>query len=270
VTSDLADRLASVRAAGAKAFIPYVTAGLPGVDGQLLRDLAATGADAVEVGIPFSDPVMDGPVIQEASRLALAARATPAGSLALVRDAGLDIPVAVMTYLNPVLAHGEGRFVEDAASAGVTGVIVPDLPVDEAGRWIELCRRAGLATVFLAAPNSSPDRLREVAGASRGFVYCVSTLGVTGAREHLSEDAREVVEAIRVLTDTPLLLGVGVSTPAQAAEACAFADGVVVGSALMALLLEGRRSDFLERAGAFRAAVSPARERAGRSGTGGG
>jgi tryptophan synthase alpha chain len=265
VTADLEARLASVRSAGRKAFVPFVTGGFPGVDDRLLRDLAATGADAVEVGIPFSDPVMDGPVIQEASRRALAQGATPAGSLALVRRAGLDVPVAVMTYLNPVLAYGEERFVEDAADAGVTGAIVPDLPVDEAGPWIDLCRRAGLATVFLAAPNSSPDRLRKVAGASRGFVYCVSTYGVTGTRARLSDDAEGVVQAIRPLTETPLLVGVGVSTPEQAAQACAFADGVVVGSALMALLLEGRRDGFLERAEAYREAVSPDRSGTERS-----
>src|SRR5205823_8547747 len=155
------------------AFVPYVTGGLPGVDAASLRSLAETGADAIEVGLPFSDPVMDGPVIQEASRRALEAGATARGVFDLVASANLAVPVAVMTYLNPVLAYGQDRFVGDAAAAGVSGVIVPDLPVDEADEWIAICGSHGVAPVLLAAPNSSPERLRLIAGLSRGFVYCV-------------------------------------------------------------------------------------------------
>ncbi len=255
MTAPLREALPALRAGGGKAFVPYVTAGLAWVDAALLRGLEAAGADAIEVGIPFSDPVMDGPVIQEASRRALEAGATPARALALVREAGLGIPVAVMTYLNPVLAYGERRFLDDATAAGVSGAIVPDLPVDEAGGWVERCRGAGVAAVFLAAPNSSPTRLVAVASASEGFVYCVSTYGVTGAREDLAASARSVVDAVRPLTDTPLLVGVGVSTPEQAREACAFADGVVVGTAIVEPLLRGRPDETLERARAFRAAT---------------
>jgi len=243
------------REVGGKAFVPYVTGGAPGVDAGLLRALEAVGADALEVGIPFSDPVMDGPVIQEASRRALAAGTTPSRVLALVAEAGLGIPVVAMTYLNPVLQRGLGPFLAEARGAGVSGVIVPDLPVDEAGEWIAACAEAEVAPVFLAAPGSPPERLRRVAAASRGFVYCVSTYGVTGARDELAGTAEEVVRALRPLTDLPLLVGVGITTPAQAAGACGFADGVVVGSALVRPLLEGDEEGAVHLAAAFRGAV---------------
>jgi tryptophan synthase alpha chain len=235
--------------------VPYVTGGAPGFDAGVLRGLEAAGADAVEVGIPFSDPVMDGGVIQEASRLALEAGATPERVLATVAEAGLAVPVAVMTYANPVWHLGPDRFLAACASAGVSGVIVPDLPVDEAAGWLDTCGRAGLAPVLLAAPGTGDARLTEIATASRGFVYCVATYGVTGARERLAETASELVARLRPLTDRPLLVGVGIGTPEQAAQACGFADGVVVGSALVGSLLEGDRTGVLGLADAFRAAI---------------
>src|SRR5205085_2196982 len=164
---------------GGRVFVPYVTGGLPSVDAELLRGVAKAGADAIEVGIPFSDPVIDGGVIQTASRLALEAGATPGNVLETIAEAAVDVPVVVMTYLNPVHAHGEETFLREAVEAGVSGVIVPDLPVDEAAGWIEACSEADVAPVFLAAPGTSEERLREVAAASRGFVYCVATYGVT-------------------------------------------------------------------------------------------
>ncbi len=252
----LAPALAGVRAGGGKAFVPYVTAGLKGVDAGLLRSLQEAGADAVEVGIPFSDPVMDGPVIQEASRRALAGGASLVGAWALVAEAALDIPVVAMTYLNPVLTRGEGSFLSEAVEAGVSGVIVPDLPVDEADEWTRQSRSAGIASVFLAAPNSPAERLARVATASEGFVYCVSTFGVTGSRAELAGSARGLVETMRPMTSTPLLVGVGISTPKQAAAACEFADGVVVGSALVKCLLEGDGAGMLKLASAFRAALA--------------
>ncbi len=254
MSASLEDTLLQLRLDGWKAFVPYVTGGLEGVDAAFLRTLQEVGADAVEVGIPFSDPVMDGPVIQEASRRALLAGTTVGDVLALVAGAGLEAPVVLMTYLNPVLAFGEAAFLEEAAAAGVAGVIVPDLPVDEAGEWMEACGLASVACVFLAAPNTSPERLEAIARASRGFVYCVSTYGVTGRRQELAGSAREVVEALRPLTEHPLLVGVGISNPEQAAEACGFADGVVVGSALVKPLLEGDQRKSLRRAEDLRAA----------------
>jgi tryptophan synthase alpha chain len=197
---------------------------------------------------------MDGAVIQEASRRALEAGTTPDDAFALVRDAraaGLSIPVAFMTYLNPVLAVGGERFLEDGADCGGSGMIVPDLPVDEAASWLDACAERDVAPVLLAAPNSSPERLRVIAAGSRGFVYCVATLGVTGSREQLSASAEAVVSALRPMTKTPLIVGVGISSPEQAAAACVFADGVVVGSALMEPMLAGDRQETLARANAF-------------------
>jgi len=252
---DLEPTLRSRLDAGGRAFVPYVTGGLAGVDAELLRGLEESGADAIEVGIPFSDPVMDGPVIQEASRRALVDGATPSSVLGSIKEAGLDVPVAVMTYANPVWHLGHQAFLDACVDAGVTGVIVPDLPVDEARDWIAACVRASVAPVFLAAPGTSDDRLRAIGDASRGFVYCVATYGVTGARDRLAETAAELVGRLRPLASRPLLVGVGIAEPSHAAEACAFADGVVVGSALVRPLLDGDTVTALGLARAFRAAT---------------
>jgi tryptophan synthase alpha chain len=164
--AELERALRATRDSGGRAFVPYVTGGLPGVDADLLRALEASGADAVEIGIPFSDPVMDGGVIQEASRLALEAGATPGGVLGTIKEAGLGVPVAVMTYVNPVYRRGLDAFLEDAVAAGVSGAIVPDLPVDEAAEWLGAAERAGVDAVMLAAPGSSAARLRSITSAS--------------------------------------------------------------------------------------------------------
>jgi tryptophan synthase alpha chain len=252
---DLEPSLRSRLDAGGRVFVPYVTGGLAGVDAELLRGLEVAGADAIEVGIPFSDPVMDGPVIQEASRRALEDGATPSSVLGTIKEARLEVPVAVMTYANPVWHAGHQEFLDACVDAGVSGVIVPDLPVDEAGDWASACRRASVAPVFLAAPGTSDDRLRAIGETSRGFVYCVATYGVTGARDRLAETAAQLVGRLRPLTGRPLLVGVGIAEPAQAAEACAFADGVVVGSALVRPLLEADPPAALALARAFRSAA---------------
>jgi len=252
---DLEKALRERRDAGGRAFIPYVTGGFPGVDPSLLRALQDAGADAVEVGIPFSDPVMDGGVIQEASRLALEAGARPSQILETIAEARLQVPVAVMTYVNPIYRHGFEAFLVEAENAGVGGVIVPDLPVDEAGDWTIACAAHGVASVQLAAPGSAPDRLAWIAKVSSGFLYCVATYGVTGLRTELAGTARELVERLRPLTDLPLVLGVGVGSPQQAAEVGTFADGAVVGTALMARLLEGDREGLLGLAADFRSAL---------------
>ncbi len=194
---DLESALRSRLEAGGRAFVPYVTGGLTGVDAELLRGLEEAGADAIEVGIPFSDPVMDGPVIQEASRRALEDGATPSSVLGTIKEAGLEVPVAVMTYANPVWHAGHDAFLAACVDAGVTGVIVPDLPVDEAGDWTGACSRASVAPVFLAAPGGPDDRLRSIGETSRGFVYCVATYGVTGARDRLAETAAVLVGRLR-------------------------------------------------------------------------
>jgi len=252
---DLEAALRSRRTAGGAAFVPYVTGGLAGVDAALLRALETAGADAVEVGIPFSDPVMDGGVIQEASRLALEAGTHPTEVLATIRDAALGVPVAVMTYYNPIFRLGESVFLAAAADAGVGGVIVPDLPVDEAEAWVASCAEARVAPVFLAAPGSSPDRLLAIVNHARGFVYCVATYGVTGERAGLAATAEDLVSALRPITDLPLLVGVGIGTPEQAAEASRFADGVIVGSALVRRLVAGDTEGAITLARAFRRAL---------------
>ena len=235
--------------------MPYVTGGFPGVDPDLLGRLADTGADAIEVGIPFSDPVMDGPVIQDASRRALEAGATPAAILDVVREAALDRRVVVMTYLNPMLSMGIEAFVQRAREAGVSGLVVPDLPVDEAEEVLEACGRAGTALVLLAAPGLPPERIRAIGEHSRGFVYCVGAYGVTGERGSIGPTAEQVVAAMRRASRLPLLVGVGIGSPEQAAEVCRFADGVVVGTALMRPLLRGDRDGMLALARRFRAAI---------------
>ena len=251
----LEQALRSRRDAGGACFVPYFTGGFPGVDAALLRAVADAGADAIEVGVPHSDPVMDGGVIQQASSAALEAGATPAGVMATVHEAALDIPVALMTYVNPVLRRGVEAFLDDATEAGVTGMIVPDLPVDESDAVVAACAARDIDAVLLAAPGTAPARLAEIGRRGSGFVYCVATYGVTGARSALGETAQHLVEAMRPLTDLPLLVGVGIGTPAQAREASAFADGVVVGSALMSRLVDADRAGTLELVREFRAAL---------------
>jgi tryptophan synthase alpha chain len=252
----LEECLRAVVAGGGKAFVPYVTGGFPGVDAELLRDLQQLGADAIEVGIPHSDPVMDGGVIQEASRAALERGTRVADVLEIVRDAEPEVPVAVMTYANPLHRRGTEAFCDDLVAAGVSGAIVPDLPVDEAGALEPLARARGIDLVLLAAPGTSDERYAAIGGGSHGFVYCVATYGVTGARNELASTARQVVDALRPHTDLPLLVGVGIGTPDQARAACVFADGAIVGSALMARLLEGDRAGALALARSFRAAIA--------------
>jgi len=243
---------------GGKAFVPYVTGGYPGVDAALLRAVAEAGADAIEVGVPHSDPVMDGGVIQQASTAALAAGIRPTDVLAEIREASLPVPVAVMTYANIVLRRGVDEFLDEAAGSGVAGMIVPDLPVDEAEAFERACAARDIDGILLAAPGASPDRLAAIGASARGFVYCVATYGVTGARDALGSTARDLVTALRPLTGLPLLVGVGIGTPEQAREASGFADGVIVGSALMARLVEGDRDGMLALARRIRAALPQA------------
>lgn len=245
---NLEARLRARREAGAKLLVPYVTGGLGAAWLEVVRAVADGGADAVEIGIPFSDPVMDGRTIQEASQRALEIGATPAGIIADLAKVEVGIPVVVMTYYNPVAHLGHERFATLLADSGVDGAIVPDLPLDELGGWGEAADAAGVETVLLAAPTTPDDRLRAICERSRGFVYGVSLLGVTGERASLSNRALEMGRRLKAATDTPVLLGVGVSTPEQAVEAASVADGVIVGSALLRRLLEGGSP---EQAGAF-------------------
>jgi tryptophan synthase alpha chain len=241
-------RLRATRAAGRKLLVPYVTGGFPGWE-RAVEACALAGADAIEVGIPFSDPVMDGPTIQEASERALAAGATPQGLVATM--AGLDtggVPLVVMTYYNVVHRYGHERFALSLATAGVAGAIVPDLPLEEVGPWADAADAAGVETVLLAAPTGSDERLARICARSRGFVYGIGLLGVTGERAALARSALEIARRLKATTDKPVLVGVGVSDAAQAVEVAAVADGVIVGSALVRRLLDGGGPD---AAGAF-------------------
>ena len=252
---ELEARLRAARDAGRKAFVPYVMGGIDGVDADLLRALAAAGADALEVGIPHSDPVMDGGVIQEASRIALEHAVHPSDVLATIADARPGVPVTVMTYVNPVYRRGFGSFCQELREAGVAAAIVPDLPVDEAEELRREAAARDLDLVLLAAPGASDARLDAIAAAASGFVYCVATYGVTGARDQLDTSSQALVDALRARTDAPLLVGVGIGTPEQAAEVCTFADGAIVGSAIVARLLEAGPDAAVELAAAFREAI---------------
>ena len=227
------------RAAGAKLLVPYVMGGLDDDWVEVIQAVVAAGADAVEVGIPFSDPMIDGPVIQEASVRALARGTTPQAVVDGVARAGVGVPVVVMTYYNLVYRAGHHRMARSLAAAGIAGAILPDLPLEELGPWAQEADDAGVATVLLVAPSTPEERVRRICDRSRGFVYAVARMGVTGEQAALGGDAAAVVGRIRAATDLPACVGVGVSTPAQAVEACRVADGVVVGSALVRRLLDG-------------------------------
>ncbi len=231
--------LRTARDAGRKLLVPYVTGGLDAGWAEVLRAVAGAGADAVEVGIPFSDPAMDGPTIQEASVRALRRGMTPVGILGELAGVDAGVPLVAMTYYNPVLRAGELRFARSLAEAGVAGAIVPDLPLDESGPWEREAADAGVETVLLAAPVTPDERLARIAERSRGFVYAVSLMGITGARGELAGSAAILARRLKAVTDRPVILGFGISTPAQAVEACAEADGVVVASALVRRLLDG-------------------------------
>jgi tryptophan synthase alpha chain len=236
--SGLAATFARCRAAGRAAFIPYVTAGDPDLatTGELVRALAAAGADIVELGVPFSDPIADGPVNQRAAMRALASRTTLDGILALVaglRADGVAVPVVLFTYFNPLHVRGVERFAASAAAAGVDGVLCVDLPPEEAGELGPALRAQGLDLVFLLAPTSTPARVARVAELASGFVYYVSRTGVTGERDALPADLARDVRRLRRRLGLPVAVGFGISTPEQVAAVGRLADGVVVGSALV-------------------------------------
>lgn len=228
------------RDAGRKLLVPYVTGGMDDHWLDTLRAMADAGADAIEVGIPFSDPVMDGPTIQATSANALARGATPASILTELRTVDAGVPLVAMTYYNLVYRPGEARFARWLAEAGVSGAIVPDIPLEEAGPWCEAADAAAVDTVLLAAPTADDERLARICERARGFVYGVSLLGITGERDSLSPTAVSIAQRLKATTDLPVIVGIGISSPAQAVEVCAAgADGVVVASAIMRKLLAG-------------------------------
>lgn len=225
------------RAAGRKLLVPYITGGYPGWQ-DAVRACAAAGADAIEIGIPFSDPVMDGPVIQQASQAALEGGATPVSILHQARSLDVSIPLAVMLYYNTVHHAGHERFAAQLRDAGIVAAIVPDLPLEESGPWCTAADAAGIETVMLAAPTAPDERLPRIAARARGFVYSVGLLGVTGERTALASTAAALATRLKAITDVPVLIGVGVSNAEQAKEAVRVADGVVMGASVVRRLIE--------------------------------
>ena len=241
--------LAKTRAQGRAALVGYLPVGFPDVQGSIdaMVAMVEAGVDIVEIGVPYTDPLMDGAVIAHAADIALQGGTRLKDVFTAVRavvDAGA--PALVMTYWNPVLRYGVDRFADDLAKAGGAGLITPDLIPDEAADWIAAAERNDLDRVFLVAPSSTPGRLRSTTAACRGFVYAASTMGVTGTRSTVGDTAEVLVTRTRAVTDSPICVGLGVSTAAQAAQVASFADGVIVGSALVGCLTDtGSRADGL-------------------------
>lgn len=247
--------LRATRDRGGKCLVPYITGGFPGWQ-EAMAAAAEAGADAIEIGVPFSDPVIDGPLIQEANDRVLHAGATPVTIFAEARALDITTPRAVMTYYNIAYHAGLERFAHQLHEAGISGAILPDLPLDEIGPWAAVADAAGIETVMLAAPTTTEERLPRIVARSRGFVYAVGLLGVTGLRDELAASAKVIAARCKEQTDLPVLVGVGVSTPEQAAEVSTVADGVVVGTAVVRELLEGRGPEGVGRlVREFRAAL---------------
>ena len=257
MTSRIADAFTRIKAAAnGPGLIAYVTAGDPDLarTAEILVSLAASGADVLEVGVPFSDPLADGPVIQRASERALASKTTLRGTLKMIKETRSRIaaPIVLFTYANPILRMGEESFVRAAVEAGVDGVLMLDLPVEEAVPFRSLLVDAGLDPIFLLSPTTTDERIRASAALGRGFLYVISRLGVTGARERLGADAEPLVRRIRKHSDLPLALGFGISRPEHVAEVGRWADAAVVGSGLVNVIAEhGAAPDVAAHAGAY-------------------
>jgi len=239
--------------ANGKAFIPFITCGDPDTEttAACVREMVKNGADLVELGIPFSDPTAEGPVIQEANLRALSGGMTTDRAFDLVRDLRRDVtvPMVFMTYANVVFSYGAERFLSTCADAGIDGIILPDLPYEEKGEFLETCRKYGVALISLIAPTSA-NRIAMIAKEAEGFIYLVSSLGVTGVRNAITTDLEPIIRVIRENTDVPCAIGFGISSPEQAKKMAALADGVIVGSAIVKQIAQYGR-DSAQRAGAF-------------------
>lgn len=255
--SRLQDTFARLRATHATGLVTYLTAGDPDIEttGEILKSIDVAGADVIEVGVPFSDPLADGPVIQRASERALQAGASLGRTLSLLSyvRAGITAPIVLFTYANPVLRMGEDAFVDQAARAGVDGVLLLDLPIEEAGPMQARLGAAGIDLVCLLSPTSTDERIDAAGRFGSGFLYAISRLGVTGARDTVASSGEQLVERIRARTDLPVALGFGLSRPEHVREACRYADAAVVGSALVEAIAgaSARGEDAAAAAGAF-------------------
>ena len=256
VIPDLATSFAAKKAEGRTLLVPYLMAGSDDAWLDTIEAVIDAGADAVEVGLPFSDPIIDGPVIQAAGLASLERGTTGHGVLSALSRREFAAPIVVMTYFNVVAHLGLERFAGLASEAGVTGAIIPDLSLEELAPWASAADAESIATVLLVAPSTPPDRTRELCARSRGFVYAVARMGVTGERQALGDEAARVVEKIRPFDSAPVCVGIGVSTPEQAATVAESADGVIVGSALVRRLLDGEGPEGAAAfVGSLRAAV---------------
>lgn len=259
-------RFEDLRKAGRTGFVAYITAGDPDLNTthQVALELDRRGVDVLELGVPFSDPLADGPVIQEASQRALAAGATLEGVLSMVADvrAETEIPIVLFTYYNPIHRYGVERFVKRAADVGVDGVLMLDLPPEEGGDYKAQMDVHGLDTIFLMTPTTRDDRMRLIASHTRGFVYYVSRTGVTGERDSLADEIQSKVSAICQYTDMPIAVGFGISTPEHVSEIAQYADAVVVGSAIVRRVGEYQNdADLVSKVGAFVGSlIGPLRE----------
>jgi tryptophan synthase alpha chain len=248
--SRLAARFADLRKAQKPGLVTYITAGDPTLPKTkcVLHALDRAGADVLEVGVPFSDPLADGPVIQRATERALASHTTLGGVLDLIGETRADLrpPVVVFSYANPILRLGAERFADRARDVGVDGVLVLDLPIEEADDFRNMMGKRGIDTILLLSPTTTDDRLRRAAALGSGFLYAISRLGVTGARDRLADGAREMVERIRRVSSLPVALGFGISKPEHVREVGQWADAAVVGSALVNVVAEAGTSNDLE------------------------
>jgi tryptophan synthase alpha chain len=236
--SRIADALGAIREEGRTALFPFATAGYPTMEicEAMIRAMVDAGADGFEIGIPFSDPIADGPTVQHTSQVALANGTSLKDCIALVsrlRAGGIEVPFMLMGYFNPVIKYGIERYVADCAAAGVDGFIIPDLPIEESDRMLALCREHGRDLVFMVAPTSTERRLKLVGERGSGFVYCVSVKGVTGARGSVAEGLGDYLDSLREYIDLPLMVGFGISTPEQVREVAEHADGAIVASAMI-------------------------------------
>ncbi|HUU69007.1 MAG TPA: tryptophan synthase subunit alpha [Planctomycetota bacterium] len=259
------DKLYSTcKSEGKKAFNVYICAGDPDLEttAALIREFERRGVDAIELGVPFSDPVADGPVIQQAAKRAIEAGTTLDAIIRLVaglRKSGCAIPICLMTYFNPVHHYGVERFVDDAADAGVDGFIIPDLCPEEGEALIARARARDVKTIFFIAPTTTPERMKTINEQSTGFIYCVSVIGITGARKELPPDLRDHLLRVRRLTSLPLVVGFGISNRETVRMMCEMADGVIVGSAIckkIEELLSGPREELVRKAGEFAAELA--------------